>query len=177
MPDITNRHVRRFAAAVGLGGLGLIAFAVTTGIAGAQEPDEVAAAIEDLTSAIDIGWLLVAGTLVLFMQAGFALVEAGFIRSKNVTNILMKNILDVSLGAIAYWAVGFGLAYGTTEFIDIRFFGGGDFFPGGVDFDYATWYFQFVFAATAATIVSGAMAERTQFRAYLLYTVAITAVV
>ncbi len=175
MPQLTKRRASRFAAAAGLGGL--VALAAGTGVAGAQEADEVAAAIADLTAAIDIAWLLIAGTLVLFMQAGFALVEAGFIRSKNVTNILMKNILDVSLGAIAYWAVGFGLAYGTTEFIDIKFFGGGDFFPGGVDFDYATWYFQFAFAATAATIVSGAMAERTRFTAYLAYTVVITAVI
>jgi Amt family ammonium transporter len=174
LPELTKRRAHLgVAAAIG----GLIALTAGSGIAGAQEADEVTAAIADLTEAIDIAWLLIAGTLVLFMQAGFALVEAGFIRSKNVTNILMKNALDVSLGAIAYWAVGFGLAYGTTEFIDIKFFGGGDFFPGGEDFDYATWYFQFAFAATAATIVSGAMAERTKFTAYLIYTVVITALI
>lgn len=172
--QLTKRRAR-LGGAVAVAGL--IALVAGSGVAGAQEADEVTAAIEDLTAAIDIAWLLIAGTLVLFMQAGFALVEAGFIRSKNVTNILMKNVLDVSIGAIAYWAVGFGLAYGTTEFIDIKFFGGGDFFPGGEDFDYATWYFQFAFAATAATIVSGAMAERTKFTAYLAYTVVITAVI
>ena len=145
-----------------------------TGVAGAQEADEVAAAIEDLTAAIDIAWLLIAGVLVLFMQAGFALVEAGFIRSKNVTNILMKNVLDVSFGAVAYWAVGFGLAYGVGS--ETEWFGAGNFFLA--DFtDYPTWFFQFAFAATAATIVSGAMAERTKFHAYIIYTVVITAVI
>ena len=95
------------------------------------------------------------------MQLGFAYVEAGFIRSKNVVNILMKNVLDLSLGAIAYWAVGFGLAYGAAESAS-GFIGSGNFFLN--DFtDYPTWLFQFAFAATAATIVSGAMAERTKF--------------
>ena len=111
------RHRTVVAAAVGV----VAAFAAGTGFANAQEVEE---AIADLTSALDIAWLLIAGILVLFMQAGFGLVESGFIRSKNVTNILMKNTLDLSFGAIAYWAVGFGLAYGTTEFIDIKFFGG-----------------------------------------------------
>ena len=147
------------------------------GIASAQESD-LEAQIADLAAAIDIAWLLIAGILVLFMQAGFGLVEAGFIRSKNVTNILMKNVLDLSFGALGYWAVGWGLAYGTTEFIDIRFFGGGSFFfspDSGAD--YAGFFFQFAFAATAATIVSGAVAERTRFSAYLIYTFAITAVI
>ena len=170
------RHRAALVAAVGIA-----AFAAGTGIAGAQEPEEAIAeltsAINELTSAIDIAWLLIAGVLVLFMQAGFGLVESGFIRSKNVTNILMKNALDLSAGAIAYWAVGWGLAYGTTEFIDIRFFGGGNFFYSGGDADYAGFFFQFAFAATAATIVSGAVAERTKFAAYLIYTVVITAVI
>ncbi|MYB41466.1 MAG: ammonium transporter [Chloroflexi bacterium] len=164
------RHRTVVAAAVGA----MAAFAAGTGFANAQE---VGDAIDDLTSAIDIAWLLIAGILVLFMQAGFGLVESGFIRSKNVTNILMKNALDLSFGAIAYWAVGWGLAYGTTEFIDIKFFGGGSFFYGGEDADYAGFFFQFAFAATAATIVSGAVAERTKFAAYLVYTVVITAVI
>ena len=165
-------RVRHRAALVAAAGIA--AFAAGTGIAGAQEAGD---AIADLTSAIDIAWLLIAGVLVLFMQAGFGLVESGFIRSKNVTNILMKNALDLSFGALAYWAVGWGLAYGTTEFINIQFFGGGSFFYGGGDADYAGFFFQFAFAATAATIVSGAVAERTKFAAYLIYTVVITAVI
>ncbi|MBT5775515.1 MAG: ammonium transporter [Dehalococcoidia bacterium] len=154
---------------------GALALVTGVGVAGAQELEETVA---ELAAAIDIAWLLIAGILVLFMQAGFGLVESGFIRSKNVTNILMKNTLDLSFGALGYWAVGWGLAYGTTEFIDIRFFGGGSFFftpESGAD--YAGFFFQFAFAATAATIVSGAVAERTKFGAYLIYTLVITAVI
>ena len=161
------RYLGPAAVVIG-GGAALVA---GTSVAAAEDT------VESLAGAIDIAWLLIAGILVLFMQAGFGLVESGFIRSKNVTNILMKNALDLSFGAIAYWAVGFGLAYGTTEFIDIRFFGGGSFFYGGEDADYAGFFFQFAFAATAATIVSGAVAERTKFAAYLVYTVVITAVI
>ena len=162
---------------IGAAAGGVLALVTGIGIAAAQEPD-LQASIDDLAGAIDIAWLLVAGVLVLFMQAGFGLVEAGFIRSKNVTNILMKNVLDLSFGALGYWAVGWGLAYGTTEFIDIRFFGGGSFFfTPEAGADYAGFFFQFAFAATAATIVSGAVAERTRFGAYLVYTFVITAVI
>ena len=165
------RKMKLLGAVVG-GGLALV---TGVGVAGAQELEETVA---ELAGAIDIAWLLIAGILVLFMQAGFGLVESGFIRSKNVTNILMKNTLDLSFGALGYWAVGWGLAYGTTEFIDIKFFGGGSFFftpESGAD--YASFFFQFAFAATAATIVSGAVAERTKFGAYLIYTLVITAVI
>ena len=96
----------------------------------------MAAAIADLTTAIDVAWLLIAGVLVLFMQAGFAMVEAGFVRSKNDTNILMKNVLDVSIGAIAYWAVGFGLAYGIGS--ETELFGLGHSFLNEFD-DFPTW--------------------------------------
>jgi Amt family ammonium transporter len=161
---------RRLIGAAAGGGLALL---VGFGVASAQEE-----AIADLTDAIDISWLLVTGTLVLFMQAGFGLVEAAFIRTKNVTNILMKNLLDVCLGAIGYWAIGFGLAYGTSEFINIKFFGGGSFlYQAEAGFDWAFFFFQFAFAATAATIISGAVAERTKFSAYLVYTFVVTSVI
>ena len=165
------KKMKLLGAVVG-GGLALV---TGVGVAGAQELE---ATVAELAAAIDIAWLLIAGILVLFMQAGFGLVESGFIRSKNVANILMKNTLDLSFGALGYWAIGWGLAYGTTEFIDIRFFGGGSFFftpESGAD--YAGFFFQFAFAATAATIVSGAVAERTKFGAYLIYTLVITAVI
>lgn len=153
------------------GGLALL----TVGVASAQTPDEIQASLDDLTAALDTMWLIVAATLVLFMQAGFALVEAGFVRSKNVTNILMKNVLDACFGAMVYFAVGFGLAYGAAE-AATGFYGSGSFFMSG-NTDYATFFFQFVFAATAATIVSGAMAERTKFSAYIVYTVFITGLI
>ncbi|MGE3792906.1 MAG: ammonium transporter [Dehalococcoidia bacterium] len=147
-------------------GLGIIS---GLGIAAAQTDED---AIADLAGALDLAWLLIAATLVLFMQAGFAMVEAGFVRAKNVTNILMKNVLDALLGGLVYFAVGWSLAYGAAEAAN-GYFGAGNWFL--TDFtDYGSWFFQFAFAATAATIVSGAMAERTKFSAYLVYTVCIS---
>jgi Amt family ammonium transporter len=125
-------------------------------------------------------WVLIAAALVFFMQAGFAMVETGFTRAKNAGNIIMKNLMDFSIGTPTYWLVGFGIMFGTGKFI-----GGIDFMVRG---DYATsleltfppmafLIFQTVFCATAATIVSGAMAERTKFSAYCLYSFLISAVI
>ena len=119
---------------------------------------------ETIISAVDNLWILVAGILVMFMQPGFMLVETGFTRSKNSVNIVMKNFMDFSVGAITYWAFGFALAYGGTSIGG--FLAYGNFFLEG---DSITYFFQVVFAATAATIVSGAIAERTKFSAYLLF--------
>ncbi len=124
-------------------------------------------------------WTLVAAALVFFMQAGFAMVEAGFTRAKNAVNIMMKNLMDFSLGTLGYWAIGFGLMFGATT---TGWFGWGSFFlsdftPDGDPWVLAFWMFQVVFAATAATIVSGAMAERTKFSGYLVYSVFISAVI
>ena len=148
----------------------LVALAVVS-TASAQEPDDQLA---DLIEAIDTAWLLIAAFLVFFMQAGFAMLEAGFVRAKNTANILMKNVLDVSAGAVAFWAVGWAVAYGVSGDASNGFMGDGHFFLWAFD-DWPSWIFQFAFAATAATIVSGAMAERTAFRGYLAYTVFITA--
>ncbi len=170
------RRLRALSVGAAVGG-GL-AFLTGIGVAAAQTPDELQAGLDDLTGAIDLAWLLIAGILVLFMQAGFAMVEAGFVRSKNVTNILMKNVLDASLGAVIYFAVGYGLAYGVSSAGDAgSFFGAGNWFLTDGFSDYGFWFFQFAFAATAATIVSGAMAERTRFPAYLVYTVFITGLI
>lgn len=122
-------------------------------------------------------WTLIAASLVFFMQAGFALVETGFTRAKNLINIMMKNLMDFCMGSIAYWAIGFGLMFGTSKmglFGTTGFFLS-DFTPDGDPWILAFWMFQVVFAATAATIVSGAMAERTKFVAYLIYSVVISA--
>ena len=123
-------------------------------------------------------WTLVAAFMVFLMQAGFAMVEAGFTRAKNACNIMMKNMMDFSVGALAFWAVGFGLMFGTTN----GFFGTTDFFFSGASGDgeawnYAFWMFQVVFAATAATIISGAVAERTKFSAYMVYSVFVSAII
>lgn len=127
----------------------------------------------------DYVWTLVAAALVFFMQAGFAMVEAGFTRAKNAINIMMKNLMDFSIGTITYWAVGFGVMFGVSK---AGLFGTSGFFlsdyaPGGDPWVLAFWMFQVVFAATAATIVSGAMAERTKFSAYLVYSVFVTGLI
>lgn len=121
-------------------------------------------------------WTVVAAILVFWMQAGFALVEAGFTRSKNAVNIFMKNLMDFCLGSVAFWLMGFALMFGETNGI----FGTTGFLLNGYENDtwtYAFLLFQTVFAATAATIVSGAMAERTKFTSYLIYSVVISALV
>lgn len=131
--------------------------------------------VAEVASGLDGVWLVVAAILVMFMQAGFALVEAGFTRAKNAGNIIMKNVMDFSVGSITYWAFGFALAYGGSSLGG--FFAYGDLFF----FDDATrageWFFQVVFAATAATIISGAVAGRVKFTSYLIYTPFITGLI
>ena len=131
------------------------------------------------TYALNTFWVLFAAVLVFFMQTGFALVEAGFSRTKNTTNILFKNLMDFCMGSIAFWLIGDGIMYGGGN----GFFGELEIFSKvnhalelGIP-NSAFFIFQLVFAATAATIVSGAMAERTKFKAYLLYSVAISALI
>ncbi len=126
-------------------------------------------------SSIDTIWVLLGTVLVFFMQAGFAMVETGFTRSKNAGNIIMKNLMDFCLGTIVFWFIGFGLMFGG----DGALIGGIDLFARG---DYSSTIpssafiiFQTVFCATAATIVSGAMAERTKFSAYCIYSIVISA--
>ncbi len=207
-----------------LAGFGFSALAQDDGEAPTTEettaaPEEDAMAEMEATLAgyitnLDTVWMLVAAFLVFFMQAGFALVEAGFVRAKNVVNILMKNLFDFSIGSIGYWAVGFALMFGGTS----AFIGGETFFflngiddpvsderidelvdegvlalgsdgeiIGDIPTQYddllgytvpmAFFFFQLVFAATAATIVSGAVAGRTDFRGYIVYSVIVTALI
>jgi len=136
-------------------------------------------AIDLVQSHADYVWTLVAAMFVFFMQAGFAMVEAGFTRAKNAVNIMMKNLMDFSMGSIAYWAVGFGLMFGVskTGFFGTSGFFLSDFKVGGDPRVLAFWMFQVVFAATAATIVSGAMAERTKFSGYLIYSVVVSGLI
>ena len=168
-----SRRTRRSRARkVGFGLFGvLVAVLLSATPAVAQEltPAEYNAAL--LTSL----WLIVAGCLVFLMQAGFALVEAGMTRAKNIGNIMAKNLADMAVGALAFWAVGFGFAFGTDGGSLI---GTDSFFLSGMSESFADgdvlatpsfFFFQVVFAATAVTIASGAMAERTKFSAYLLF--------
>ena len=166
-------QVRRLLAV----GVGIFFAMALVSTAGAQEESfDAAAAIDDLTAGLDQMWLMLAAFLVFFMQLGFAMVEAGFVRAKNTTNILMKNVLDACVGGLAFFAVGYGLAYGLSGEASNKFFGDGFFFLNSFE-NYAFWIFQFAFAATAATIVSGSMAERTKFSAYLVYTFFISALI
>ncbi|WP_033165980.1 ammonium transporter [Clostridium sp. KNHs205] len=137
--------------------------------------------MEGLYSSSNTIWVLVAAALVFFMQAGFAMVETGFTRAKNAGNIIMKNLMDFSLGTPIYWLLGFGIMFGGSGL----FVGGfdpmvkGDYssiLPSGVPL-MAFLIFQTVFCATAATIVSGAMAERTKFSSYCIYSMVISAFV
>ncbi len=139
------------------------------------------------SQAFDMIWLILAAALVFFMQAGFAMVETGLTRAKNAGNIIMKNLMDFSAGAVAYWAIGWGLMYGAPSLGG--FIGSNGFFLsytqetmsayGVSDMSaiFRDWMFQVVFAATAATIVSGAMAERTKFVGYLVYSVFISGLI
>jgi len=147
-----------------------------------SESEGVDMEMAELVQKIDMVWVLVAAVLVFAMQLGFALVECGFTRAKNSANIIMKNLMDFSIGSVAYYVVGFGLMFGATAggLVGVT----GLFRPetmGLEIFDALTpsvfIIFQTVFAATAATIVSGAMAERTQFRAYVIYSFIITLVI
>ena len=126
----------------------------------------------DTNTAMDLLWVLIAGSLVFFMQAGFTLVETGFTRSKNTGNIIMKNLMDFCIGSLAFWAIGYSLMYGESiggiigNASQYAFF---DSLP-----DMHSLFFQTVFAATAATIVSGAIAERTKFTTYLIFSLLMT---
>ncbi len=134
--------------------------------------------VGELTISTDTLWVLVATVLVMFMQPGFAMVEAGFTRAKNTANILMKNIMDFSIGSLIFWTLGYTIMFGE----DIAgLFGKAIFFlnSDGINgiTDKAGLMFQTVFAATAATIVSGAVAERTKFSTYLIFSALITAII
>jgi Amt family ammonium transporter len=138
-------------------------------VAAEVESSPIETVKEELQTNINIVWTCVAAFLVFFMQPGFAMVECGFTRAKNAVNILMKNLMDFSVGSIAFFLIGFGLMFGKTNGL----FGTTLFALGGVEpgthWNWTFLIFQTVFAATAATIVSGAMAERTKFVGYLVY--------
>lgn len=145
---------------------------IPTGAAIAQEGPT----IESVATSLNYVWVLVSVFLVFFMQAGFALLEAGSTRARNAGSVFMKNLMDFCMSGLAFWAFGFGLMFGAGN----GFFGSEGFFLAG---DYGTtdqtllWIFQMVFATTAATIVSGAMAERTRLDSYMAYSFLISAIV
>lgn len=133
--------------------------------------DESISAVE-VDQSLDIIWLILSAALVFFMQAGFSMVEIGLARAKNAGNIIMKNLMDFSIGSLIYFCIGYAFMYGESKG---GFIGLSKFFVSGADpSEFAGWMFQVVFAATASTIVSGAVAERTKFVAYLIYSVVIS---
>lgn len=137
-----------------------------------DDAGKATATTESMLKGIDTVWLLVAAFLVFFMQAGFAMVEAGFVRAKNTVNILMKNFIDFSLGSMFFFLLGYGFMFGEGPgLIGLTGFAQTD--PANMGF----LLFQTVFAATAATIVSGAVAERMKFHSYLIYSAVICAVI
>ena len=120
-----------------------------------------------LNSQLFAVWFLIGAALVFWMQAGFAMVEAGFTRAKNSGNILMKNLMDFCIGTIVFILIGFGLLLG-EDMMGLIGKPGFDIFTGYADFDWSNFVFNLVFCATTATIVSGAMAERTKFLSYCI---------
>jgi len=129
-------------------------------------PQIVMADNAQLKTEVDTVWVITAAALVFFMQAGFALLESGMSRSKNAVNVVMKNYMDVCIGSIIFWMIGYGLMFGDNV---TGFFGETHFFPQNLsDMGYSFLLFQTMFAATAVTIASGAMAERTRYHGYLL---------
>lgn len=115
-------------------------------------------------------WTLNATYLIFYMQAGFCMLEAGVVRAKNAKSIIVKNIIDTSIGTLLFWAIGFGFAFGTSEDNNNGFIGSGNFFL--IDYShFAFWSFQWAFSATAANIVSGSMAERTHMTACIVYSI------
>jgi Amt family ammonium transporter len=137
--------------------------------------------INGLVTSIDTVWTLIATTLVFFMQAGFAMVETGFTRSKNAGNIVMKNLMDFVVGSLVFWILGFAIMFGPdlggiVGLGSLFSFGSYEHLGLAIPKE-AFLIFQTVFCATAATIVSGAMAERTKFSAYLVYSLVISALI
>mmetsp|Transcript_42994 Transcript_42994/g.97227 ORF Transcript_42994/g.97227 Transcript_42994/m.97227 type:complete len:467 (-) Transcript_42994:310-1710(-) len=139
-------------------------------MAAVESPEAIQ--IADLAEDLDTLWLLLGTVLVFIMQPGFAMVEVGHVNAKNTRNILLKNVLEASIAGIMWWLVGYGLAFGSSP---SRFIGTDQFLLRkqnyGTGYEYAFWVFQWAFAATSATIVSGAIAERCTIRAYMAYSV------
>ena len=162
------------------GGKTLVALVIaglcSLAVAAEGEASELETVQADLQLNMDILWTCLAAFMVFFMQPGFAMVEAGFTRAKNACNIMMKNLMDFSIGSIMWWLLGFGLMFGAGgTFIGGSHFATSDFSASGLN--WAFFIFQCVFAGTAATIVSGAMAGRTKFTSYMIYSVVICGVI
>ena len=148
--------------------------------AGSVMAEEAPATADTVQTNLNIVWTLIAGILVFTMQAGFALVETGFTRAKNAANIMMKNIMDFAVGSLGFYILGAALMFGASKAAGWLGWGGLGMpsLSGGEGFwDWTFFFFQTMFAATAATIVSGAVAERIEFKSYLIYSILVSAIV
>src|SRR3989338_6718387 len=164
---------KKWFSLLGLVFLGL----VTLTFAFAQDPTGAKTLEANPQAPVDYVWVLVCGFLVMFMQAGFAMVETGFCRAKNATNLMAKNLIDFVMGSLCFFIIGYALMKGADKF---GLFGAGSLFLRGEMYDvgkYLDFFWQLVFCATAATIVSGAVAERLKFSAYLIYSAAVSLVI
>ena len=174
---VVNHRALRFATA------GAIGFALAALIPGYALAQDALSDAELVQAIMDNLWVFIAGILVFWMQAGFALLEAGLTRAKNVVNIMAKNLADMFIGVTMFFIVGYGIAYGGSG---NSFFGTDSFFLSGLGFEIpegggltpaTDFFFQVMFAATAVTIASGAMAERTKFPAYLAFSAVMCAII
>lgn len=175
---------RSFIVAVMVVILG-VAFLGIPAIVQAADPSGGDTLNADPTAAVNMAWTLTAAFLVFFMQVGFAFLGAGLIRSKNTVNYMTKSFMDISIASLGFWAFGFALMFGGSKLfpgleLGNGFMGYSGFFLAGESYDVSTamfWFFQMVFAAVAATIVAGAVAERMKVTAYLAYSFVIGAII
>ncbi len=175
---VTKHVSRSITARMWLLGV-IVAVTIVSGLAPAMAAEEAPASAVSLTIGLDNVWVLIAAFMVFFMQAGFGMVEAGFIRAKNACNILTKNFLDYCTASIMFFLVGYAFMFGDGNgFIGFSGFGlaSAGSCPENLSV-WTFWLFQAAFCGAAATIVAGAMAERMRFPAYLMYTVVISALV
>jgi ammonium transporter, Amt family len=174
------RSRRRFFQRLFILAAASLVLAIFAPLSSAQDED-VITSINRVQASVDTTWVLLSGFLIFFMQAGFAMLEAGFVRQTGVVNILFENFIDAAVTALLFWAVGFGIAFGTDSSgiigTDNFFLSGAIVFEnGGVTYagqglnTVTLFFFQFAFAATASTIVTGSMAERTDFMGDIIYT-------
>ncbi len=165
-------HIHRFW------GLVIITLLITLPASAEEMPANIIAAVKDNSISIDTVWMLLAAMLVFFMQPGFAFCEAGFTRTKNTANILMKNFVDFLLASLLFWFIGFGFMFGQGGFIGAPNFGNLSFYHNSNGLPTEGFLiFETVFCGTSATIVSGSMAERTKFSMYVVYSFFISLII